>query len=136
MGRPEDVFIREGLAMHFDQNWKGIPNGIWTNFYYRNSIVQSLTAFMENQAFFAENHQVTYPISGALCSYLIGVYGIDTFRTAFAMQGTGLEKRLRAAYGRSPQQLEADLKAYLQCIGYTEAFDNIIAERLPNIGKR
>lgn len=79
IGYPSQVFIREGLAMYFDKNHKGISNLNWTNYYINNGEYIGLEKLILNENFYEISWNKTYPIAGAFTEYMIMRYGIDKY---------------------------------------------------------
>lgn len=132
-GRPQDVFIREALAMHFDKAWWNIPNERWADYYYRKYKRFSFTTFLENDAFFATDCHISYPVCGAFGTFLIATHGMGAFIDAFSFKGSGAGKRLSTVYGKSPKKLEKAFQAYLQRYLHGESFDESIAKQLAKV---
>ena len=129
-GRPKTMFVREGLAMHFDAFWHGISNQVWAEYFYRKNPSLKITDWMRNETFVSEDMNMTYPVSGAFCSYLINVYGINKFIEMFKCITKDMEAILRVIYKSSASNIEEDFRNYLLCLRISGVHDKMILERI------
>ncbi len=77
--KPNSAFVREGLAMFFDETWWGRPNEDWVKAFQRESRLPDIADLFSDAAFYQYSDAVTYPIAGALTNYLITTYGIASY---------------------------------------------------------
>lgn len=76
---PPQVFIREGLAMYFDKNHKGINNLNWVAYYINTKQYVEISKLIIDENFYKISWNITYPIAGAFTEYIITRYGIDSY---------------------------------------------------------
>ncbi len=76
---PESLFLREGLAMHFDGAWHGEKNDQAAARILREHPEISLPALMDNAAFEALPDGITYPLAGAFATSYIEEHGMDAY---------------------------------------------------------
>lgn len=103
---PESDFLVEGLAMHFDRLWWGIPNEIWASFYISKEPGLHISRLLDNHVFAEYDCTVTYPIAGAFTSFLIQKYGIGTYLTLYQYKGHDYDREFQRIYHASIRQLE------------------------------
>jgi hypothetical protein len=126
-GRPKSTFIREGLAMHFDQNWHGYPNTAWAVAYYDQLPDFSVSGISGNRDFGSWANNITYPMCGAFCSYLIGVYGMQRFLRAYSMIDETAATCVATEYRSTIQCVEKELREYLGSLRYSAEIKDRIA---------
>lgn len=76
---PASLFVREGLAMHFDGAWRGEENGAAAARILRAHPEISVPDLSDNAAFGALPDETAYPLAGAFASFLIEKYGMDAY---------------------------------------------------------
>lgn len=128
LGRPNEAFIREGLAMYFDKQYRGINNLTWTNFFISNNEYTPLNILFNNDEFFNVSDTITYPIAGAFTEYIISLYGLDTYRKLY-MDGS-FKAKLENILGISLDSLESDFIEYMKDFSVHEGFEKIMASML------
>ena len=82
-GRPQQAFIREGLAMHFDRVWHGIPNESICRYFLDTGRYIPITTLIDDEHFYGISDWISYPIAGAFASYLLQRYDISLYITMF-----------------------------------------------------
>ena len=98
---PESLFLREGLAMHFDGAWHGEENERAAARILRARPEGFILDMLDNAAFAALPDEITYPLAGAFASFLIEKCGMDAY-LAFYRSGdlgaplAGVERAFRA----------------------------------------
>ncbi|MGL5416363.1 MAG: hypothetical protein ACRDAU_11935 [Clostridium sp.] len=79
IGVPPQAFIREGLAMYFDKNHRGINNLNWVAYYIDTEQYIKISKLILDEEFCEISWNITYPIAGAFTEYIITRYGIDNY---------------------------------------------------------
>lgn len=126
MARPEPNFIREGLAMHFDKTWWGIPNEAWIQVYMEKGLYVPITSLLTSDGFFSCSDTLTYPIAGAFTGYLIEVFGIECYKDYYNKPSKDYEKDFYLSFNRSMNEVEENFKEYIKNIGYGKRILDII----------
>lgn len=100
---PDSAFLREGLAMFFDETWWGEPNDVWTKKYITGGRCAPLGDLLRDAFFYSQDCALTYPIAGAFTKFLIECFGMERYLTFYRNPGTdcfdcgldGLESQFR-----------------------------------------
>ena len=71
IGDPYEALLVEGLAMYMDQVWWDIPNEEWVYKYIKNGQYVSVQRLFDNDTFYANPSEVTYPIAGSFTRYAV-----------------------------------------------------------------
>ncbi len=100
--RPISAFLREGLAMYFDEQWQGKSNEEWCRDFVGESRLPDALDLIDNEKFFSIQEAISYPLAGAFAKFLIDklsmivylqkVYYNDNAITAFNELFCGVEK--------------------------------------------
>lgn len=112
--RPDSAFVREGLAMYFDETWWGRPNREWVQEFKREAKLPDISALYSNEIFFRYSDALTYPIAGALTDYLITTYGIAAYLQFYCSGGLPLHDAFSKCFGTD---LNSAVEAFLTGLG-------------------
>ena len=77
--RPISAFLREGLAMYFDEQWQGIYNEEWCRAFVRDSRLLDVIGLIDNEKFFGVQETISYPLAGAFTKFLIDKFSISIY---------------------------------------------------------
>lgn len=113
INRPTSGFIREGLAMFFDQKWWSISNLEWVQYYLSKDMVLSITEYLRDDIFYEHDCTITYPIAGFFTEYLILTYGIEKYIKMYSYVGK-IQDAFQYAYGLESDEIDIRFKKYLQ----------------------
>ncbi len=69
--RPISAFLREGLAMYFDEQWQGTSNEEWCRGFVKESRLPDVIDLIDNEKFFGIQETISYPLAGAFTKFLI-----------------------------------------------------------------
>lgn len=69
--KPISAFMREGLAMYFDEQWQGKPNVEWCRDLIKGDRLPKAIDLIDNNIFFDINETLSYPLAGAFTKFLI-----------------------------------------------------------------
>ena len=111
--RPRSAFVREGLAMHFDETWWGCPNENWVKEFRREGKLPNICDLFSDEVFFQHSDAVTYPIAGALTSYLITVYGMASYLNFYRNDELSWQDAIRKHFGTD---LNSIIEAFLRSL--------------------
>ncbi len=111
--RPRSAFVREGLAMHFDETWWGRPNEDWVKEFQRDGELPNLYDLFSDEVFYQYSDAVTYPIAGALTSYLIKTYGMASYLIFYRNDKLSWQDAIRKYFGTD---LNSIIEAFLHSL--------------------
>lgn len=120
--------------MHFDQTWHGYPNAAWAVGYYNQLQDVSISGISGNKEFAACTSDIAYPMCGAFCSYLIGVYGMDRFFSAYSMTDKSAATCVATEYGNTIQGVEEEFRDYTGCLRYSAEIKDRIKAMIQRMG--
>lgn len=113
VNKPGSVFIREGLAMYFDEFWWGKPNRQWVREFLEDGSFVSIDKLLNDDNFYALSDALTYPIAGAFTEFLIKTFGEKNYLEFYQYQGTDFPAEIARVYHRSLPDLEAVFKEFV-----------------------
>lgn len=116
LNRPPQVFIREGLVMHFDKVYWGISNDAWVYYLLQNNRFISLKDLIIDAKFYSFSDKLTYPIAGSFISYLININGLDNFKSFYINLNDDFEQCFEKSFGTSLHEIEKDFIDYIYLI--------------------
>lgn len=106
INRPENVAIREGLAMYFDQTWWGVSNQEWVERFLETGQYVSVVQLLDEESFYAEDCAITYPIMGAFTDWLIKSFGIEKYLLFY--QYVDVRLGMEEVYQMTPEELNKE----------------------------
>jgi hypothetical protein len=112
INKPTSAFVREGLAMYFDEYWWNKINTIWVKEFLKDGNYVKIEELIDDNNFFEHNDAITYPISGAFTKFLIDTYGREKY-TEFYRLKVDIRNAITKTYGKSIEQLEFDFLIHL-----------------------
>jgi len=110
---PKSVFLREGLAMFFDRQWRGIENTTWALFDLENNSLPSLVKVLTDDMFHALDCSLTYPMAGAFAQFLVNVCGKEKWLDFYKRCEGNIEEACVSVFGMDVQKLEQQFHQYL-----------------------
>lgn len=113
VNKPCSVFIREGLAMFFDESWWGRANKLWVKDFLQNGSYVSLGCLLNDEHFYEFPDALSYPTAGAFTEFLIQSFGKDKYLAFYRYQGTDFAAELLRIYEHSLSDLEAQFKEHV-----------------------
>lgn len=131
INRPDNPFIREGLAMYFDKDWWKINNYEWCKYYIKNGKFISLSDLLDKKYFFDNDCELTYPIAGAFTDYIINLYGLDAYLNIYRENDS--KKALEDVLKISVDELNFNFIAYVQSFKLDVQVEKRIKELLENV---
>ncbi|MCR5786451.1 MAG: hypothetical protein K6G28_01960, partial [Acholeplasmatales bacterium] len=131
INRPDNPFIREGLAMYFDKDWWKINNYEWCKYYIKNGKFISLSDLLDKEYFFDNDCELTYPIAGAFTDYIINLYGLDAYLNIYRENDS--KKALEDVLKISVDELNFNFIAYVQSFKLDVQVEKRIKELLENV---
>lgn len=102
---PTSVFLREGLAMYFDQIWWGKSNDEWTAGYIRDGKILPIRKLMQDDVFYSLDCGVTYPIAGSFTKYLIDCFGLDSYLKFYQYTGSDWNEAMQLHFGCTSEMI-------------------------------
>ena len=112
--RPDSAFVREGLAMYFDETWWGRPNEDWVKEFHSEAGLPDIRDLFSDEVFHQYSDAVTYPVAGALTRYLITTYGMDAYLQFYRSGGQPWQDSVRECFGTD---LHSIIEAFLNSLG-------------------
>ncbi len=112
IGRPGSAFVREGLAMHFDARWWGRPNEAWASEFAQQSRLPALDSLLTDEYFHSLEDALTYPVAGAMTSFLIARFGMAQYLSFYRLAGHQVHRQFEDHFG-SMAAVERDFIAFL-----------------------
>lgn len=76
-GNLKSCFVKEGVAMAFDEVWWGIENDHWAKIIVEKEIINNIADLYDNELFFQYHCMYTYPLAGSFTKWLIKKMGIN-----------------------------------------------------------
>ena len=131
INRPDNPFIREGLAMYFDKDWWKINNYEWCKYYIKNGKFINLSDLLDKEYFFDNDCELTYPIAGAFTDYIINLYGLDAYLNIYRENDS--KKALEDVLKISIDELNFNFIAYVQSFKLDVQVEKRIKELLENV---
>ena len=116
IGTPQQVFIREGLAMYFDKHHWGISNSNWVSYYIHNDKYINISKLTSNEEFYNNPWNITYPIAGAFTDYLITTYGIDKYIEFYKILDTNFNEDFYNVFGIDINEFETNFIRYIKSL--------------------
>lgn len=129
INRPDSPAIREGLAMYFDRKWWGISNWEWTGYYLKKNGRLPIAAWLDREAFFAQDCTLTYPVMGAFTDYLIAAYGIEAYLAFYNRRV--VTEAMEEVFGKTPEELEQAFTEYVKLL----RLDAVVETRMEELLK-
>lgn len=117
VNKPGSVFVREGLAMYFDEFWWGKPNQQWVKEFMADGSYVSPGCLLRDEAFYALSDALTYPIAGSFTAFLIKTFGKDKYLQLYKYQGSDFAGEMAKTYHCLPEGLEPEFKKYIAKYG-------------------
>jgi hypothetical protein len=118
LNRPNYNFIREGLAMFFDEKWLGISNDHWVKYYSDEGQLPGLEGLLDNLEFHKTGEMVTYPLSGAFTGFLIEKYGIEKYKNFYKAIKDHIIFEFKMHFSKSIKDLEKEFLSSLESLDY------------------
>ncbi len=129
INRPDCAFIREGLAMKADGVWWGVDNEMWCRYYMDTNEYLAIGLLFQNEYFFANGCEITYPIAGAFVNWMINHYSLETFIELYKKENDYV-KNLEKIIGKSISEIEYSFLQYIKTQNLTkEILEKIEYER-------
>ena len=116
INRPSSVFIREGLAMYFDEVWWDKSNETWVREFLIENKYIKITELLNNDTFFSYQDLITYPIAGAFTKFIIEKYGIDKYLDLYKYRGKKIIDEFENIYFKSVNEIEIDFNLLINKI--------------------
>ena len=113
---PPQVFIREGLAMYFDKNHRGISNTNWVSYFIYSDKYIHILNLMCNEEFYKSPWNITYPIAGAFTNYLITIYGVDKYLMFYKDIDDDFNLSFYNTFGISIYEFEIEFIKYIKSL--------------------
>jgi hypothetical protein len=130
LGYPSSHFIREGLAMYFDDLWWGLPNKLWLKLFITREEYPGLSNLFDNEQFEELPSRITYPTSGAFTEFIIRRYGQSTFCELYRkMECLPIETSILSVLGVELQKLDSEFIKFIRFLDYSPALYQIALER-------
>jgi len=130
LGHPSNHFIREGLAMYFDDVWWGLPNKLWLKLFVTQKEYPGLSCLFDNKQFEELPSRITYPIGGAFTEYVIRQYGQKIFCELYrTMERFPVETSILNVLGVDLQELDAEFIKSVRFLDYAPALYQVARER-------
>lgn len=131
INRPDNPFIREGLAMYFDKDWWKINNYEWCKYYIKNGKFISVSDLLDKEIFFDNDCELTYPIAGAFTDYIINLYGLDAYLNIYRENDS--KKASEDVLKISVDELNFNFISYVQSFKLDVQIEKRIKELLENV---
>lgn len=132
INRPDCPAVREGLAMFFDRRWWGISNQDWTVYYLRKGLFTGVSKWIDKEAFFSVDCDVSYPIVGCFTEYLILTHGMERFLDFYGGHGRTAEEFART-YQQTLAEADLEFMNYIRLFslddGVSHRIDALLEER-------
>ena len=106
---PASVFLREGLAMYFDEAYHGKANRAYAAEWARENAGMNVFGYLDNEQFYSLPEEVSYPLAGALTRWLIDRYGMERYKEFFRTNGD-----ISAAFQQKAEDVSAAFEAELE----------------------
>lgn len=90
--RPMFNFLREGLAMYFDEGWLGKPNEQCCREIITQNELPIIIDLFDKEKFFALPENITYPVSGAFTKFLIEKLGMKSYLDSIYYNDNAIEE--------------------------------------------
>lgn len=120
MGRPNQKFIREGLANYFDQSWWHIDLMSWVKVSSDMDRLPSVSELILNESFATYPERISYPLSGAFTAFIIDTYGINKYVEWFKTHTESPELTFESIFGVTLEQTSITFEKSLQSYKVTE----------------
>ncbi len=108
LNKPKSNFLREGLAMHFDNVWWSKSNDEWVRIFIKTDKYLNIKNLVQNDFFLSYADEITYPIAGAFVKYLINRYGKERFISVYSYKGYNLLSEIEKVFKSELEQIEKD----------------------------
>lgn len=121
IGYPRQTFVREGLAMFFDEVWWGLPNKLWAQALIHEGQYPGLGQVFDNEKFYDLPSELTYPVAGAFTEYLIQVYGQETYNVFYKIleHDDDIEQSIQKTFSCNLRTLDVKFIEYVNYINYS-----------------
>lgn len=113
---PQQVFVREGLAMYFDKHHFGISNSNWVSYFIYIDKYINISDLISNEEFYKHPWNITYPIVGAFTDYIITTYGIDKYIEFYKTLGTDFDADFYNVFGININKFETNFIKYIKSL--------------------
>ncbi|MGL6108001.1 hypothetical protein [Romboutsia sp.] len=113
---PQQVFVREGLAMYFDKHHWGISNSNWVSYYIHSDKYIGISNLISNDEFYKYPWNITYPIAGAFTDYIISTYGIDKYIEFYKVLNTNFNADFNNVFGIDVNEFECRFIKYIKSL--------------------
>lgn len=133
INRPNEVAIREGLAMFFNKKWFGIHNFEWVLYWIETEQYVTLQRLMKDEYFYEYPPYLTYPIVGAFTQYLIMTYGMEKYLIFYRMNEATINKRFKEVYDEGIKTIETEFLNYVRLFKLDYAMRERIVELISEI---
>lgn len=129
IGQPRDGFVRESLAMFFDQTWRGFPNRAWVQRFVESGHYVPTPVLIES--FEDVDCNVSYPIAGLWAELLMERFGSAAVVDFYATCRADPWSAASATFGVALDEIEGSLRRNISVVHYdlsvTQGVDDIIA---------
>ena len=105
---PNSCFLREGLAMFFDQTWWGRPNQFWVKKMISDKNTLIIETLFDDEVFYKHDCSLTYPLAGAFTQYLIEQFGLESYLTMYQCNSGDWSQSFIDCFSKNLQDIEAD----------------------------
>ena len=119
VNRPISSAVREGLAMYFDRKWWGIHNLDWTSYFLKSGKYLPVDKLLDQEFFFQQVCETTYPIVGAFTEWLIARYGMEKYMAFYRFDDS--VQGMVEVFGKSSQELNREFESYVKYFTVDEA---------------
>ena len=127
INRPISSAIREGIAMYFDRKWWGIHNLDWTSYFLKSGRYIPVDKLLDQEFYFQQDCEVTYPIVGAFTEWLIARYGMEKYMAFYRFEDS--VQGMAEVFGKTPQELNREFESYVKYF----AVDEALLSRMENL---
>lgn len=105
---PTCTFLSEGLAMFTDGEWWGKPNTEWVKEFLKDGRYRSVFALADDDTFWNEPCEITYPIAGAFTAFLIERLGASAFLERVYKPKAPLAEKTEQIFHQTSEAIEHD----------------------------
>ena len=102
---PESRFLKEGLAMYFDETWWGEANERWVKRYQEENQLPEIKELFADSCFSRIDCSITYPIAGAFTKFLIARYGQPKYIEIYKSSGCEWEEAFNRCLGKGIEEV-------------------------------
>ncbi len=126
---PTCAFLAEGLACSFEINWWGQPNELWCKYYKKHGKLPKLEILFDEEYFWKEECQLTYPIAGHFVTWFCKAFSIEAFLAVYRKDDKYFEEMCQQVALSSDELNQKFLDAVEQ-VELTPEQEKILKERL------